>query len=153
MEKDSQSARQQDTNKMKHGIRDFFANNHQAGGLPPIPRDKRFNLSLQHVSVPTRAYMHSIRTRSKSFRFARFMLIFWFRYIERITSEVTADQFPNFMYDESEAEELFGENPEKWDAEKSLSRLPMCLWVSFLVLFVSYLHQFVDTVVRMHLHG
>ena len=44
--------------------------------------------------------------------------------------EVMADQFPNFLYDEREAEELLEGNPEGWDVEKGLLRGVLCVWVS-----------------------
>ena len=50
--------------------------------------------------------------------------------------KVTAEQFPNFLYDENESEYLFEENPAGWDVEKGLLRLPLCLWVSFFPLCV-----------------
>jgi hypothetical protein len=63
--------------------------------------------------------------------------------MEKITSgvvEVTADQFANFLYDESEAEEMFEDNPEEWDVEKGLLRSTLCLWVS---LFISHIYMVV----------
>jgi len=53
------------------------------------------------------------------------------RCLEDITSgklEVTADQFPNFVYNEDEADELTEENHESWDAETGLLRSSLCLW-------------------------
>jgi hypothetical protein len=61
-------------------------------------------------------------------------------FLERITNgavEITSEQFPNFLYDEDEAEELTEENPGDWDAEKGLLRSSLCLWVSDL-LFICY---------------
>jgi hypothetical protein len=42
MDRESQSARQQDTNKMKEGIPEFFARDPTTAKMqaPPIPRDK-----------------------------------------------------------------------------------------------------------------
>ena len=42
MDRESQSARQQDTNKMKEGIPQFFASDADTvqNQLPPVPRDK-----------------------------------------------------------------------------------------------------------------
>ena len=55
------------------------------------------------------------------------------RFVERITSgnvEITSKQFPNFLYDEDEAEDLTVENPEDWDVERGLLRSAICVWVS-----------------------
>jgi hypothetical protein len=54
-------------------------------------------------------------------------------FLERITNgavEITSEQFPNFLYDEDEAEELTEEKPGDWDAEKGLLCSSLCLWVS-----------------------
>lgn len=54
------------------------------------------------------------------------------RFLERITSgdiEVTADQFPNFIYNEDKADELSAHDPDDWDVEKGLLQSPLCLWV------------------------
>jgi hypothetical protein len=56
--------------------------------------------------------------------------------IERITNgsvNVTANQFPNFLYDEDEAEKLTQENPTRWNVEKGLLRSSLCIWVSHLI--------------------
>jgi hypothetical protein len=63
-------------------------------------------------------------------------------FLERITNgdiEVTSDQFPNFLYDESEAQVLTEENPSNWDAEKGLLRSSLCLWVSHLIFMLRML--------------
>ena len=56
------------------------------------------------------------------------------RFLERITSgdvKVTSDQFPNFLYDEDEAEELLVHDPTDWDVGKGL--LTLILVTSLLV--------------------
>ena len=40
MENESQSARQQDTNKLKEGLWEFFAHDDSAVEVPAVPRDK-----------------------------------------------------------------------------------------------------------------
>jgi hypothetical protein len=61
-------------------------------------------------------------------------------FLERITNgnvEITSDQFPNFLYDVDEAEELTEENPDGWDAERGLLRSSLCLWVRcFVFLYI-----------------
>jgi hypothetical protein len=55
------------------------------------------------------------------------------RFLDQITSgkvAITADLFPNFLYDETEADALLEDNPEDWDVEKGLLRSPLCVWVS-----------------------
>lgn len=61
------------------------------------------------------------------------ILTFPYSFVDKIMNgevEVTADQFPNFLYDEREAEELLEGNPEGWDVEKGLLRGVLCVWVS-----------------------
>jgi hypothetical protein len=63
------------------------------------------------------------------------------RYIDNITSglvEITADQFPNFLYDEEEADALLEDDPEDWDPERGLLRSFICLWVSFWLSSLNY---------------
>jgi hypothetical protein len=69
-----------------------------------------------------------------------------YRFLKRITSgevEVTIDEFPNFLYDEGEAEQLLEENPNVWNAEKGLLRSSLCLWVRCLISFVLLLYQLI----------
>jgi len=56
-------------------------------------------------------------------------------FLEHITNrdvKVNSDQFPNFLYNKNEAEELTEENPGNWDAKKGLLWSSLCLWVSCL---------------------
>ena len=53
--------------------------------------------------------------------------------------EVTADQFPNFLYDEAEAEELLVYDLDDWDIEKGLLQSPLCFWVRTLNFHLCYL--------------
>ena len=58
MEKESQSARQQDTNKLKEGLPQFFA--HDDEDAPPVPRDKTgrgFNHAVTARALCPRAYI------------------------------------------------------------------------------------------------
>lgn len=58
MEKESQSARQQDTNKLKEGLAQFFA--HDDEDAPPVPRDKTgrgFNHAVTARALCPRAYI------------------------------------------------------------------------------------------------
>jgi hypothetical protein len=51
-------------------------------------------------------------------------------FLERITSgeiEITADQFPNFLYDELNADPP--SRDDDWDVENGLLRSELCLWV------------------------
>lgn len=59
MEKESQSARQQDTNKMKEGLPEFFA--HDDVEVPTVPRDKTgrgFNHCGTARTLCPRAYIN-----------------------------------------------------------------------------------------------
>jgi hypothetical protein len=59
-----------------------------------------------------------------------FLLTLRSRFLERITSggvEITADQFPNFLYDEINSE--FPSEDEEWDVEHGLLHSSLCLWV------------------------
>jgi hypothetical protein len=63
------------------------------------------------------------------------------RFLDHLTSgeiRVTANQFPNFLYDESEVELLLEENLEEWNVEKGLLQSSLCLWVSFYINFTSF---------------
>jgi len=54
-------------------------------------------------------------------------------YLEEITNgkvDIMPDQYPNFLYDETVAEELLEDDPEEWDVELGLLRSPLCVWVS-----------------------
>ncbi|KAF8225243.1 hypothetical protein L208DRAFT_1380731 [Tricholoma matsutake] len=51
------------------------------------------------------------------------------KFLEKITSrevEITADQFPNFLYDEINAE--LPSEDEEWDVKYGLLHSSMCLW-------------------------
>jgi hypothetical protein len=53
-------------------------------------------------------------------------------FLEKITSgeiAITAEQFPNFLYDEDLAVPLNMNNLAEWDVEKGLLRSDLCLWV------------------------
>lgn len=70
-------------------------------------------------------------------------------FLERISNgdvAVTSDQFPNFLYNEDEAEDITEENPDDWDAEKGLLRSSLCLWVSCLIFMLQILWaQFIES--------
>jgi hypothetical protein len=62
MEKESQSARQQDTNKMKRGMQDYFAHDPQTMRLLPVPREKSgrgFNHLGTARALCPRAYIYA----------------------------------------------------------------------------------------------
>jgi hypothetical protein len=96
----------------------------------------------QHVpSVLVHTYMLLIMMKCELLSLAFPILTLPARFLDRITSgeiKVTANQFPNFLYDESEAQQLSEENPEEWDVEKGLLRSSLCLWVSFYKNFMSF---------------
>ena len=55
---------------------------------------------------------------------------FFFSFLKKITSgkiEITADQFPNFLYDEQKAD--LPSKDEDWNVEDGLLSSPLCLWV------------------------
>ena len=110
MEKESQSACQQDTNKMKEGLRDFFVQDDVE--VPPVPRDKTgrgFNHLGTACALCLRAYIYEFDNDPGYVSNLRFcLLILCFSFLEKITSgniEITADQFPNFPYDEDNADQ------------------------------------------------
>ncbi|KAF8240101.1 hypothetical protein L208DRAFT_1428257, partial [Tricholoma matsutake] len=116
MEKESQSARQQDMNKLKDGLWEFFA--HDDVEVPAVPRDKTgrgFNHLGTARALCPRAYIWEFDDYEG--------------FLEKITSgkiEITADQFPNFLYDECSAEPPSDE--EEWNVEHGLLRSSLCLW-------------------------
>ncbi|KAH9984331.1 hypothetical protein BJV77DRAFT_966229 [Russula vinacea] len=120
MEKESQSARQQDTNKMKHGMQDYFTYDPQTMRLLPVPREKSgrgFNHLGTARALCPRVYIYAFNHDET--------------FLNRLTSSeirVTANQFPNFLYNESEAELLLEENLEEWNVEKGLLQSSLCLW-------------------------
>jgi hypothetical protein len=138
---------------MKNGIRDYFSQ-YQAHDVPPVPQDKTgrgFNHIETARALCPRAYIYKFDNDetyalNSSFIHANTS----HRFLERITSgevEVTPDAFPNFLYDESEAEELLEENPEGWNAENGLLLSSLCLWVSSCFFFGVSLFIPVDSVV------
>ena len=75
MEKDSQSARQQDTFKMKEGIPDFFTHHSHVPRELPIPRDKSgrgFNHIWTAQALCPRSYIHSF-TEQPGYVFRHFL--------------------------------------------------------------------------------
>lgn len=127
-----QSVCQQDANKLKEGLQDFFAQDDIA--VPPVPRDKTsrgFNhLGMAHALCP-RAYIYEFDNDPKYVSHIILnLLMLWSRFLEKITSrevEITADQFPNFLYDEINAE--LPSEDEEWDVEYGLLHSSLCLWV------------------------
>ena len=156
MEKESQSARQQDTNKMKEGLQDFFVQDDIE--VPPVPRDKTdqgFNhLGMARALCP-RAYIYEFDNDSGYVSNLLFCLLkLCFSFLEKITSgniEITADQFPNFLYNEHNADQPSEE--EEWDVEYGLLCSLLCLWVRRSVFLSRFELVLIFTVLQMHFHG
>ena len=92
-------------------------------------------------SVLVYTYMLSIMMKRELSSLAFPILTLPARFLNRLTSSeirVTANQFPNFLYNESEAELLLEENLEEWNVEKGLLQSSLCLWVSFYINFTSF---------------
>lgn len=129
MEKESQSARQQDMNKLKDGLWEFFA--HDDVEVPAVPRDKTgrgFNHLGTARALCPRAYIWEFDDYEGyvSDVLPR-LLTLCSSFLEKITSgkiEITADQFPNFLYDECSAEPPSDE--EEWNVEHGLLRSSLC---------------------------
>jgi hypothetical protein len=156
MEKESQSARQQDTNKMKEGLRDFFVQDDVE--VPPVPRDKTgrgFNHLGTARALCPRAYIYEFDNDSGYVSNLLFCLLkLCFSFLEKITSgniEITADQFPNFLYDEHNADQPSEE--EEWDVEYGLLCSPLCLWVRRSVFLSRFELVLIFTVLQIHFHG
>jgi hypothetical protein len=92
-----------------------------------------------HVrSVLGRTFTVSIMTLSMQYDIISSELKADYRFLEKIVNgdiEITAEQFPNFLYDEGVAEEVSEDNPLDWDVEKGLLRSPLCVWVSLFFFF------------------
>ena len=132
MEKESQSTRQQDTNKLKEGLREFFALDDVE--VPAVPREKTgrgFNHIGTARALCPRAYIWDFdNDEGYVLDVLSYLLTFSFSFIEKITSgriEITADQFPNFLYDEVNSD--FPSEEDGWDVENGLLCSPLCLWV------------------------
>jgi hypothetical protein len=132
MEKESQSARQQDTNKLKEGLWEFFA--HDDDELPAVPREKTgrgFNHPGTARALCPRAYIWNFdNDEGYVLNVLSYLLTLPFSFLEKITSgriEITADQFPNFLYDEPNSD--YPSEEEGWNVEIGLLSSPLCLWV------------------------
>ena len=110
MEKESQSAHQQDTNILKEGLWEFFAQDEIQ--VPAVPKGKTgqgFNhLGTAHTLCP-RAYIWDFDNDEGyvCYSFSHLLTPISSSFLERITSgeiEIMADQFPNFLYNESNAD-------------------------------------------------
>ena len=137
MEMESQSARQQDTNKLKEGLWEFFAKDEVE--VPAVPRGKTgrgFNHPGTARALCPRAYIWDFDNDERYVHDLVLGCDFSSSYLsssflKKITSgeiEITADQFPNFLYDERIADPPSRE--EGWDVENGLLCSPLCLWVS-----------------------
>jgi hypothetical protein len=129
---ESQSTRQQDTNKMKEGLRDFFVQDDVK--VPPVPTDKTgrgFNHLGTACALCPRAYIYEFDNDPGYVSNLLFCLLkICSSFLEKITSgqiEITADQFPNFHYDEQNADQPL--EGEEWDVEYGLLCSSLCLWV------------------------
>ena len=140
MEKESQSMHQQDTNKLKEGLWEFFA--HDDIEVPTVPRDKTgwgFNHPGTARALCPRAYIWEFdNDEGYVLDSVSYFLNRSSSFLKKITSgeiEITADQFPNFLYDELNA------NPpseEEWNVEDGLLCSPLCLWVRCSVSGICY---------------
>jgi hypothetical protein len=76
------------------------------------------------------------------------------RFLEKITSgeiEITADQFPNFLYDEANADPPSGD--EEWNVENGLLCSTLCLWVRGSVSWSCFEVSWKVTGLQMCFHG
>ena len=129
MEKESQSARQQDTNKLKEGIWEFFAQDNE--DLPVLPRHKTghcFNHIGTARALCPRAYIWEF-DNTEGFDLFYFLKPsnFSYSFLEKITSgeiEITAN---NFLYNERVA--TIPAKDEDWDVKNGLLCSELCLWV------------------------
>jgi hypothetical protein len=119
MEKESQSTCQQDTNKMNEGLQDFFVQDDIE--VPPVPRDKtgqEFNHLGTACALCPHAYIYEFDNNPGYVLNLHFCLpILCFSFLEKITSrniKIMADQFPNFLYNEDNADQS---SEEEWNVE------------------------------------
>jgi hypothetical protein len=157
MEKESQSTRQQDTNKMKEESREFFAQDDIE--VPPVPRDKTgrgFNhLGTARALCPP-VYIWEFGSNDPGYvsDVLSRLLTLWSSFLEKITSggfEITADQFPNFLYDERNTDQPLEE--EEWDVGYGLLRSSLCFWVRRSVSWSCFELISKYTVLQMYFHG
>lgn len=155
-EKESQSACQQDMNKLKGCLWEFFA--HDNVEVPTVPRDKTgqdFNHIGMARALCPRACIWDFDNddRYVFFRINCFLTLSS-SFLEKITSgeiEITADQFPNFLYDE-EAADLPSDGD--WDVKGGLLHSPLCLWVHTSVFFlIKSMLVFICTGLQICFHG
>ena len=133
MEKESQNAHQQDTNKLKEGLWEFFA--HDDVEVPTVPRDKTgrgFNHPGTARALCPCAYIWNFdNDKGYVLDSLSHFLTCSSSFLEKITSgeiEITADQFPNFLYDELNAN--LPSEDEEWNVEEGLLCSSLCLWGS-----------------------
>ena len=65
--------------------------------------------------------------------------------------EITADQFPNFLYDEENAD--FPEEGVEWNVENGLLTSKLCLWVWFYFFICSKTHLNIYRLTNVFLWG
>ena len=153
--KESQSACQQDTNKLKGCLWEFFA--HDNVEVPAVPRDKTgwgFNhIGMAQALCPCAYIWDFDNDDGYVFFHINCFLTLSSSFLEKITSgeiEITANQFPNFLYDE-EATDLPLDGD--WDVEGGLLRSPLCLWVHISVFLIKSMLIFICTGLQMRFHG
>ena len=131
---------------------------HENVEVPAVPRDKT-GQDFNHIGTAWALCPHTyIWDFDNDDRYVFFhincFLTLSSSFLEKITSgeiEITADQFPNFLYDE-EAADLPSDGD--WDVEGGLLRSSLCLWVRTSVFFlIRSMLVFICTGLQMCFHG
>ena len=156
MEKESLSARQQDTNKLKEGLWKFFA--YEDVNNPVVPRDKTgrgFNHIVMARALCPRAYIWDFDNDEGCVFLGVFIfLTFRSSFLERITSGdimITADQLPNFLYDKTMAD--VPSRDEDWNVENGLLCSDLCLWVCCFIFWSRLKFIWKHAGIQMYFHG
>jgi hypothetical protein len=112
------------------------------------------HLGTERALCP-RAYIYEFDNNPGYVLNLRFcLLILCLSFLEKITSgniEITADQFPNFLYDEDNADQPSEE--EEWDIEYGLLCSLLCLWVRRSIFLSRFKLVLKFTVLQMYFHG
>lgn len=122
-------SRQQDTNKLKEGLWEFFS--HDNIEVLAVPRDKT-GWGFNHLGTACALYPHAyIWEFDDNERYVSDvpprLLTLCSSFLKKITSgeiEIMADQFPNFLYDECSAKPPSEE--EEWNVEHGLLHSSLC---------------------------
>ena len=97
-------------------------------------------LPMMMLSVPAHIFGNLIMMKGMFLFFLYYLLTVSSSFIERIMSGeigITANQFPNFLYNEHVAD--LPSREEDWDVENGLLCSDFCLWVCDSVSWVSFM--------------